>query len=93
MNFIIKNYDHDICKKEQIKETINSNSNNNSKLICKKCEEIQDQINILNDELDEIMYYLPYRIKNCEDCDNEIKRTFIISKMLQQLNYILVKNL
>jgi hypothetical protein len=90
MNFIINNYDHDYCEKEVIKDKFN---NNNPIFVCKKCEEIQNQINILNDELDEIMYYLPYRIKNYEDCDVAIKRTFIISKLLQQLNYILTKNL
>lgn len=56
---------------------------------CAKCDEIENKINGLREEVDKTMYHLSYNIKNYANCDEEIDRLRQISQMLRLCNRLL----
>jgi DNA repair ATPase RecN len=63
------------------------------KKICKKCNEIQDEINVLKNELDDVLYMLSYDIQNYKDCEYNINRLHNLSKMLREYNSLLLEKM
>lgn len=61
--------------------------------ICVKCAAIRDKIDILDKELDEVMYNVANNIKQFIDCTDEINSIHIISNNLRYLNKELLENL
>lgn len=60
---------------------------------CKICEQYKENINILKDELDELLYNLSYDIKQYEKCKDKIDRLHEISRILREYNRILLEKM
>lgn len=61
--------------------------------ICVNCADIRDKIDMLDKELDEVMYNLTNNIRLFIDCTDEINSIHILSNSLRHLNKELLQNL
>jgi len=61
--------------------------------ICVNCADIRDRIDILDKELDEVMYNVANNIRQFIDCSDEINSIHVISNNLRYLNKELLENL
>lgn len=63
-----------------------------TKKVCRKCEDIKEQMDILNNELDEILYFISYEIRRYNDSIHLISRLGDISTKLRLYNNMLLIN-
>ena len=70
------------CKDQKIKH-----------LVCNKCGDIRDKIDILNDELEQTSKDMINEIKRYMSCDDKLVRIKAISVELRHLNRMLLENL
>lgn len=70
------------CKDEKIKH-----------LVCNKCGDLRDKIDILNDELEQTSKDMINEIKRYMSCDDKLVRIKAISVELRHLNRMLLENL
>ena len=61
--------------------------------ICEMCAHDRDEIDTLNNKLDDLMYHIPYDIKNFVDCEDNLKEVLEISIKMRQLNRKLLTRL
>ena len=61
--------------------------------ICKICSKLRDEIDVLNEELDELIYNMVLEIKMFADCNDKLQRINTISRELRNCNRMLLENL
>ena len=61
--------------------------------ICEICAHDRDEIDVLNDKFDDLMYNVTYDIKNFVDGEDKLKEVLKISKEMRQLNRKLLSRL
>jgi hypothetical protein len=61
--------------------------------ICETCAHDRDQIDVLNDKLDKLMYHIPYDIKKFINCEDKLKEVSKISNEMRHLNRKLLTRL
>ena len=61
--------------------------------ICEMCAHDRDEIDVLNDKFDDLMYNVTYDIKNFIDGEDKLKEVLKISKEMRQLNRKLLSRL
>jgi hypothetical protein len=83
-NQCIDEYKHKSCKCTETTITHN---------ICVNCADIRDKIDMLDKELDTVMYNVANDIRQFIDCTDEINSIYTISTSLRFLNKELLENL
>ncbi len=85
------NYNNQIRRNEKTTCECNCYNKETIKTICKKCYEIENKINSLKDEIDETMFQLSYKIKQCVECGESIDKLYHLSVKLRQYNRMLIE--